>query len=543
MRALKSFALLLAATFVFIAAARAQTQPPALAAAVPAQTAPPANAAPPADLDSWVQRTLDTFHVPGMAVAIVKDGHLVMAKGYGVRKLGEPATADEHTLFAIGSNTKAFTASALAILVDQGKIQWDGRVRNYLPGFAMYDSYASQEMTVRDLLSHRSGLGLGEGDLLFFPAGDITADDVVHKLRYLKPASSFRSQFAYCNLCFVTAGQIVPAITGQSWSDFIHEHIFRPLGMNESNTSIRDLRPGVNFASPHEEVEGKLQPVRFDNIDGAAPAGAINSSVTDMSRWLLLQLGRGQLPGGARLFSAADSQELWSPQTIIPTGPPLPPPFTAITPNFAAYGLGFFLRDYRGHKLVTHDGGVTGQVSRVLLVPDLDLGMVILTNAESSEALTTVSYHIMDHYLGAPDMDWITLMNQRKAQRDAGVAATVKNQQSTRDTNSKPTLPLASYAGSYSDPWYGDAAISLQDGVLHMSLSHSPSLNGTLEFWQYDTFVAHWQDKTVPDAFVTFQLTPDGAIEQIKMRAVSPAADFSYDYQDLLFAPALKPPK
>src|SRR5712691_11655554 len=270
----------------------------------------PAQTAPPADLDSFVAKALKTFEVPGLSVAIVKDGKTVLAKGYGVRKLGNPTPVDENTLFGIGSNTKAFTTAALASLVDEGKLSWDDRVYERLPGFQMYDPYVSHEMTIRDLLTHRSGMGLGEGDLLFWPHTTFTRDEIIYRLRFMKPASSFRSHYAYDNLLYIAAGQIIPAVTGKSWDDYIRERIFKPLGMNTSNLSTSAFKPGDDFAWPQSKVDGKLQVVAFETLDNAAPAGSINSSAAEMARWLVLQVGRGKFPDReGRLFSEQRSGE------------------------------------------------------------------------------------------------------------------------------------------------------------------------------------------------------------------------------------------
>ena len=249
--------------------------------------------APPPDLDAHTARVLKEFEVPGLAIAIVKDGKVVLTKGYGVRKLGDPTPVDEHTLFGIASNTKAFTGAALAILVDEGKLSWDDPVTKHLPQFQMYDPYVTREMTIRDLLTHRSGLGLGAGDLMFWPQTTFTRDEIVHNLRYIKPASSFRSRYAYDNILYLVAGQIIPAITGKSWDDFVKERIFVPLGMTESNTSAKAIKPGVNAVSPHTKIEGKLTPIPFNDLDNTAPAGAINSNVVDMAKWVVVQLDKG----------------------------------------------------------------------------------------------------------------------------------------------------------------------------------------------------------------------------------------------------------
>src|ERR1700723_832416 len=262
------------------------------------------------DLDTYVATAMKTFDVPGIAVAIVKDGKVVLAKGYGVKKLGDATPVDENTMFAIGSNTKAFTTAALATLVDEGKLAWDDPVYQRMPGFVMYDPYVSHEMTIRDLLTHRSGMGLGEGDLLFWPQSTYTRDEIVHKLRFMKPASSFRSKFAYDNLLYMTAGQIIPAVTGISWDEFIRQRILTALGMNNSNVSNAAFPPGGNYAFPHERLEGKLQVVPFEVLDNAGPAGAINSCAEDMAKWVQLQLNRGKfVDRDGRLFSEQRSKE------------------------------------------------------------------------------------------------------------------------------------------------------------------------------------------------------------------------------------------
>lgn len=491
----------------------------------------------PADLDAWVQRSMKAFNVPGMAIAIVKDQKVVLSKGYGVRKLGEPTPVDERTMFGIGSNTKAFTTASLAMLVDEGKINWDDPVYQRLPSFVMYDPYVSHEMTIRDLITHRSGMGLGEGDLLIFPHSTYTRDDVIYRLRFMRPQSSFRSRYAYDNLLYIAAGQIIPAVTGSSWDDFVRQRIFTPLEMNHSNVSNGAFRPGDDYASPHSEVEGKLQPVAFGNIDNAAPAGAINSCAADMAHWVALQLNHGKIPAnGKKLFSEKQSREMWSPQTIVPINDP-PAPLRALKTNFAAYGLGWFLRDYRGRKLVGHTGGVAGFVSRVMLVPEENLGIVILTNAEESGAFDSILYHVLDSYFGVPTSDWISAFKAAADEQQRNADDVMKKQAGARNAAVGPSLPLQKYAGTYKDAWYGPATIQLENNRLILSFDHTPTMIGQLDHWQYDTFRTHWQNRSIEDAFVTFSLKSDGSIEHFTMLPVSPLADFSFDYQDVVFEP------
>jgi CubicO group peptidase (beta-lactamase class C family) len=502
-----------------------------------AQSAP---SAPPADLDAYVAASMKTFQVPGMAVAIVKDGKILVAKGYGVRKLGDSTPVDEFTLFGIGSNTKAFTTSALATLVDEGKLSWDDPVYQRLPGFVMYDPYVSHEMTIRDLLTHRSGMGLGEGDLLFWPHSTYTREEIIHKLRFMKPASSFRSHYAYDNLLYMTAGQIIPAVTGTSWDDYIQQRIFKPLGMTHSNVTNATIKPSDNVAFPHSNMDGKLQVIHFEVLDNAGPAGAINSCAADMAKWVQLQLNRGKfVDRDGHLFTDQRSQEMWTAQTILPIGDP-PPALAGLKANFADYALGWGLRDYHGHKLVGHTGGVAGFVSRVMLVPDQNLGVVILTNAEEGGAFDAILYHVLDHYFGLPPTDWIAAYKSVKDKDENEAADAMKKAEGARAADSKPSLPLEKYAGVYTDAWYGPITIRSENAGLVITFDHTPSMIGDLQHWQYNTFKAHWRDHTIEDAFVTFTLNPDGSIDSARMAAVSPLADFSFDYQDLLLKPAQK---
>ena len=492
----------------------------------------------PPGLDAYVSRSMTAFEVPGLSIAIVKDGKVILSKGYGVRKMGEAAPVDENSLFGIGSNTKAFTSAALATLVDQGKISWDDPVFERLPGFRMYDPYVSREMTIRDMLTHRSGMGLGEGDLLIWPHTTFTREEIIYKLRFMKPASSFRSRYAYDNLMYIAAGQIIPAVTGKSWEDYIRERILQPLGMSATNLSTAAFKPGGNFAYPHSKVDGKLQSIEFHNLDNAAPAGSINSSAADMAKWLQLQLAHGKFSGGeARLFSEKQSQEMWSAQTILPIGD-LPDSLQPLRENFAAYGLGWDLRDYHGRKLVGHTGGVDGFVSRVMLIPEENLGVVILTNAEQGGAFDSILLNILDHYLAVSATDWIAAFKKAGDQERAQAAEITKKQQGNRDANSKPSLALQKYAGIYSDPWYGTVSITSESAGLVLRLDHTPHSEADLLHWQYDTFKAHWRDRTIEDAFVTFALKPDGAIDHATLVPVSSLADFSFDYQDLWLTPA-----
>jgi CubicO group peptidase (beta-lactamase class C family) len=503
-----------------------------------------AQTAPPADLDAWVARAMKEFEVPGLAVAIVKDGRTVLAKGYGVRKLGEPVPVDEHTLFGIASNSKAFTAAALAILADEGKLSWDDPVQKHLPSFQLYDPFVTRELTVRDLLCHRSGLGLGAGDLLFWPDTDVTRDQVVAAVRWIRPASSLRSRYAYNNLMFVVAGQVVAAVSGKPWDDFVRERIFTPLGMMETRISVNGNGPADNFAAPHSRgwrLEGTLTPIRPTQDRTWAAAAGIRSNVIDLSKWVAAHLNGGKVNGKA-LWSEAAAREMWSAQTVIRISEPKEEALKAIKPNFAAYGLGWSLKDYHGKKVVSHGGALTGMVSTVVMMPSEQLGVIVLTNQEESGAFSAIVNHVLDHYLKLPPTDWIAAYDASRKRTHAEAAETEAKQVKARAADSKPSLALSDYVGEYRDPWYGKAVIAQEGGKLVLRMSHTPAMVGDLEHWQHDTFIARWRDKTIPDAFVTFALNGKGKVGQVTMTAISPIADFSFDYDDLLFTPVSAAP-
>ena len=494
-----------------------------------------------AQVDALAQRALSTFAVPGLSVAVVKDGEVVLTKGYGVKTLGESAPVGAGTLFGIASNTKAFIAAAIAILVDEGKLSWDTRVVDVLPEFAMYDPWVTREMQVRDLLSHRNGLGLGAGDLLFFPQTDFTVAEILNKLRYIKPATSFRTTYAYSNLGFVTAGEVIRAVTGRSWDEFVRERIFAPLGMTASNTSITAFTPGSDIATPHAEADGVLKPAAWENLDNSGAAGAINSNANDLARWLIVQLDKGKLPGGdARLFSADRSREMWTVHTTIPVGTP-PASLAAVAPHFAGYGLGWFLRDYRGHLVANHGGGLIGLTSRVFLVTDARIGVAVLTNSETT-ASGALCWSIVDLLLEAPPTDWIAILKQQADEGATRAKESEAEAAGARAAASTPSLALDGYAGRYSDAWYGEAAIAREGDRLVLRFARTKGLVGDLEHWQHDTFIARWHDRALrADAYVTFTIDPAGKVAQMTMKPVSELTDFSFDFEDLLFTPVAPP--
>ena len=497
----------------------------ALAQAVP--VAPPG-------LDAFVDRVMKAFEVPGIGLAIVKDDAVVLAKGYGVRKMGEPAPVDGRTLFGIASNTKVFTAAALGLLVEEGKIRWDAPVIDYLPWFQMWDPYVTRELTIRDLLVHRSGLGLGAGDLLWWPPSTYNRREIAGRLRYLRPATSFRSAYAYDNVLYLIAGEVIEAVSGQPWEDFVGGRILKKVGMTGSNLRHSEaVAAKGNVAATHAPVNGVVRPIAPFLSDNTNPAGGINSSAEDMARWVRVLLAEGALPDGQRLFSTATWRQLTTLVTPIPIGSG-PPELAAIRPNFNGYGLGLGVRDYRGEKMLTHTGGLPGYLSRVAWLPGKKLGVVVLTNQESGEAFDAIVNHLVDHYLGAGGADWVEAYQKVRARQQGSFEETERKAQAARNASSTPSLPAASYGGTYRDAWYGDVFVRENAGKLVMEFSRTPSLVGTLEHFQHDTFIVRWNDRELrADAYVTFTLRPNGTIDHAEMEAVSPLTDFSFDFQDL----------
>ena len=493
---------------------------------------------PPPGFDAYVNQVLERFRVPGAAVAIVKDGRVVLAKGYGVRALGGSERVDAKTQFGIASNTKIMTATALALLVDEGKLQWDAPVVRYLPAFALYDPWVTRELTVRDLLVHRSGLGLGAGDLLWWPPSSYDRKEIVRRLRYIPPATSFRSAYAYDNVLYSVAGELIEAVSGQTWEDFVKARIVDRVGMASSDVRHSGAEGGGNVARTHAEVNDTVRLIAPFTSDNTNPAGGVMSGAEDMAKWVIVQLDSGKVAGGARLYSAASARQLWRVVTPLGTGTG-PAGFEHLGAQFAGYALGMNVRDYRGRKLLNHTGGLPGYVSKVAMIPEARLGVVVLTNAESGSAFESIVYRVLDHYLGVkPVPDYLAYFSAGDARNRAELRDEAAKATAQRDTASRPSLPLAKYAGTYRDAWYGDVTIAEEAGKLVMRFSKTPQLTGDLEHWQHDTFIARWRDRELrADAYVTFALNPDGTIEQAKMAATSPAVDFSYDFQDLLLKP------
>lgn len=484
-------------------------------------------------IDSVTELVLKTFDVPGIAVGVIKDGKLIHAKGYGVRSLRTMQKVDENTLFGIASNSKAFTSAALGMLIDEGKLKWDDKVTDYIPEFKMYDAYVTDAFTIRDLLTHRSGLGLGAGDLMMFPdSNNFTKKDIIHNLRYLKPVSAFRTKYDYDNNLYIVAGEVVARVSGMSWEDFIEKRIMQPLGMTASKASVGRLANHSNIVMPHAPVNGKVSTIDIEWSETANAAGGIVSNITDLSKWLIMQMDNGKYGDGKRIFSEEVHNDFWSPQTIINVGGP-----GAYNTHFASYGLGWFLRDVKGYKEASHTGGLAGIVTQITLIPELKLGIIVLTNQQSGYAFNSITNTIKDSYLGMKGIDRVKQQHERVVKNEAeakkitdsiwaGIAAQQKLTSNRADLNN--------FIGTYKDEWFGDVTISIKNGQPWFDSRRSPKLSGILLPYKGNTFVAKWNDRSMDaDAYVKFVLDETGKASGFTMAAISPLTDFSFDFQDL----------
>lgn len=480
-------------------------------------------------LDAYVQKVMAQWQVPGLAIAVVKDGKVVLAKGYGVRELGKPGPVDADTLFDIASNTKAFTAAALGTLVASGKLSWDARVVDHIKQFRLSDPYVTQNITLRDLLTHDSGYC--DPGAMWYTSDD---SDVIERLRYQKPDFGFRSTFCYNNTLYLTAGRFVPAVTGESWNDYVAATFFKPLGMDRSVSTAAALAASSDVAAPHALVDGKVALIHDywpHNMDLAAPVGGINSSVNDMSRWLLMLLAGGKYDGKT-VLPPAILEAMETPQVVIQADTESGQVVRFWMPggNFYTYGLGFFMQDYAGHKLVWHAGDIDGMASALAMVPDAHLGVVVLSNLDHSDARFAILHHILQLSLGLPLEDTNeSLYTQTQKAIKEGTAAE-KKFDDARKPGARPPLPLATYAGLYRDDFNGSAEITQEGGHLVVRLG-DPDFTGDLEPWHDNTFRVTWRYKFYGKDYATFDLDAYGKPASVNFaemslnyaRAITPA--------------------
>jgi len=465
-------------------------------------------------LDSYVNNALKEWQIPGAAVAIIKDNAVVLMKGYGVKEMGTNNKVDENTLFMIGSNTKAFTATALAILHAEQKLSLDDKVQKWLPDFKLYDPWVAKEANIRDLLCHRLGFETFQGDFMFFDS-DLTTSEVREKMGKLKPNYGFRSRWGYTNSAFMTAGEIIPKVTGQTWEQYITERIFKPLGMNNSLALSKDIKTASNKASAHTVVMGELKKIPYGNIDNLAAAGSISSSLVDLSKWVRALLEGGKLDGKEIIPPAAISQTR-VPHSILGNGG-----HQFNKAHFNLYGLGWFMEEYAGRKIVAHTGGVNGFVTSVCLVPEERLGIIVFTNTDANNFFEALRNEIEDAYLGLPyrnySKTWYDL--QQASEKESGDL--IKKIRDTVAMKPATALPLRDYAGNYVHEVYGNMNISLESNQLIMRFEHHKNRLATLEPLGGNRFFSEWNDPLYGKKRLAFTVE-NGKVKSLTVRV----ADF-----------------
>ncbi len=486
-----------------------------------------------AQIDSVVQVSMDSMPHAGLAVAVVKDGKLVHSKGYGVISINSDEMVDNHTRFAIASNSKAFTSAALAILVDEGKIGWNDRVVDHIPEFTTYDPYVTANFTIIDLLTHRSGLDLGAGDLMWIPDGnDFEFADIVKSFQYQTPVSDFRTKYDYDNLMYIVAGEIIARKSGMTWSEFVETKIMEPLGMNESAGIRQRLSNKSNVAKPHSLVDGEM--VQIDEFDSeiAAAAAGIYSSVEDISKWMLMHLNHGIVNDTIQFISARNHGNMWRPYINrgFTTKPGKP-----YNTHFNAYGLGWGIRDVKGFIRLNHTGGLPGMLSQTILIPELELGIVVLTNSDpGGYSFISIPNTILDSYIGVDSINWVSRMSDVIENREhEGDSVTELVWRTVKKAKSKH-LNLDDYTGTFHDNWFGNIIITEKDGDLWIRSERSPKLTGKMYYYNANTFAIWWDYRDMEcDAFASFTLNKEGKAVSFTMEGISPNIDFSFDFQHL----------
>lgn len=458
-------------------------------------------------LDAYVTKAMADWKVPGVGLAIVRNDSVLYARGYGVRNQATGEPADGQTLFGVGSVSKAFTTAALAMLADSGRLSFDAPVITYLPGFQMYEPAVTREVTVRDIVSHRTGLARGDA---VWQASGVPPAEIVRRLRHFRPTWSFRSQFGYSNIMYIVAGEVLASAAGMRWDEFVATRIFAPLGMTRSVTTDRDMERLPNAAAPHDEVDGTTRTIPWVHIDNAGPAGSISASPADMAQWVRLQLGQGTV-NGRTLYSRRMAEEMHGATTIMR----LDSAARAANPtqHYAAYGLGWMLEDYRGRAVVQHSGNLPGFSAYVAMLPEEHFGVVVLANMNSTGLPSALARKLMDLQLKAPVRDWSAEAVARAQTQAARAREAQQRAEANRPAAIPPSLPLARYAGQYVDSLYGTIDVTEEGGTLRMRFGAQRT--SLLQHWNGDHFRARYEAMPMPAFFMSFRTTPAGTVNEL----------------------------
>src|ERR1700722_11810244 len=462
--------------------------------------------------DAFANNELRDWKCDGFAIAIVQDGKVILSKGYGLRDVKKNLPVTEKTLFAIGSATKSFTVTSLGVLVDQGKLDWDKPVRDYLPDFKMWDPFATERMTPRDLVTHRSGLP--RHDLMWY-SSPFSRQELFDRLRYLEPNKDFRTTFQYQNLMFMTAGYLAGHVAGTTWEQLVHQVIFEPLGMTNSNFSITESQKTADFSQPYQVVDDIPVDIPFRNIDSIGPAGSINSNIEDMTKYIMMHLAKGK-----GVVSATNEMQMMTPQMAIQA----PSPDKEL--GDLSYGMGFFVTTYRGHKFVHHGGNIDGFTALVAFLPQDNIGLVILTNQNSSPLPAVVAYNVWDRLLGMDQIDWTARVKQQRALTKKSEQDAKQKGHTTQRTGTHPSHELAEYAGEYEHPGYGIVKIEYEGGSLKIDYH---GLGGVLSHFHYDVFEVPKDDlNPFSQEKVQFRSNLAGELESLAIPFESTLKDITF---------------
>ena len=510
-----------------------------------------------AKIDLLVNKVMTEFQVPGIAIGVIQGGKTIHLKGYGIANIESKTDVNQDTLFKIASNSKAFTAAALAILVDREKLNWHDKVVSYLPNFKMYDAWVTKEFNIRDLLTHRSGLRIGAGDLMLWPEPTLfTRQDVIENLRFLKPVASFRDKYAYDNLLYIVAGEIVAKISGMSWEDFIHSQIFTPLKMENCLAGGIDPAIHTNIIAPHGVISGELTMLAENQMSRQtslmAAAGGIKCSASDLLKWVSTQLNHGKMEHGAELFSELQASEMWKPVTTLPmsTSSRLLDKAT-----HRSYALGWRISDYYGHLQVSHTGTLSGSMSKVILLPDQQIGIVILTNQQSSYARNALARGLLSELVGVnvkdvnnenKDRDWVAFYKEQQEEKLKNELTTVPQEKKNRTEKHIADNDAQNYLlGIYQDPWFGKVTLSRVEDAIIFAAEKSPRIKGKLYAHAKNQWWVKWDDRShEADAWLFFEVLNPGPTSNpfdiedqiiLKMKAIADDADWSFDFEDLYF--------
>lgn len=467
-----------------------------------------------AALDAYVAQAVRAWEVPGLAIAVVSGDSVLLAKGYGVRTLGRPDPVDAHTRFAIGSTTKAMTALALLMAADSGAVGLDAPVQRYLPDLQLYDPVMTRELTVRDLLTHHTGL---PGSDQLWSGGDLSTAEIIRRMRWLRPTASFRSRYAYQNVQYAMAGEVLRAATGIAWDEFLRRRVWEPLGMRETLPTVAATVGAPNVATPHDVIDDTLRVIANRSVDAVAPAGSVWSSVSDMARWMRFVLDSGRVDG-RRLVSEEAWRDWLAPQVVVPVRDFYPT--TALTGvQRVTYGLGWFLHSHAGEEVAMHTGSIDGMSAIIGLIPARRIGVYVLANRDHAEVRHALMYRAFDLLLGRAARDWSAdvralyqRLDARSRQAQASVAA-------ARVSGTSPSLALDRYVGTYADSLNGTVTVSLHDGTLRVAWQRG--FTGPLTHWHYDTFRVRWDDRRAGSGTVTFTLDAAGRPAELRVNNAS----------------------